>query len=101
MASEFLDLLALGPMLLGNKIDHLLVWTNIYIIGQLVQNGLFFCCRVLPLWVGARGVEFDWRYIQMSFDSNVSLVRFHHTCYCCVETFDSIVITMFKVSLLW
>ncbi|KAK6173807.1 hypothetical protein SNE40_017202 [Patella caerulea] len=32
--------------------------------------------RVIPLWVGARGVEFDWKYVQMSFDSNVSLV--HH-----------------------
>merc|ERR1719419_1582343 len=32
--------------------------------------------RFLPLWVGARGIEFDWKYIQMSFDSNVSLV--HH-----------------------
>lgn len=32
--------------------------------------------RFLPLWVGARGVEFDWKYIQMSFDSNISLV--HH-----------------------
>lgn len=30
--------------------------------------------RVVPLWVGARGVEFDWKYIQMSLDSNVSLV---------------------------
>lgn len=32
--------------------------------------------RFLPLWVGARGMEFDWKYIQMSLDSNVSLV--HH-----------------------
>lgn len=31
--------------------------------------------RLLPLWVGARGVEFNWKYIQMSFDANVSLVR--------------------------
>ncbi|XP_013388016.1 transmembrane protein 147 [Lingula anatina] len=31
--------------------------------------------RCLPLWVGARGVEFDWKYIQMSFDSNISLVQ--------------------------
>ena len=31
--------------------------------------------RLLPLWVGARGVEFDWKYIQTSFDANVSLVR--------------------------
>ncbi|RXM90706.1 Transmembrane protein 147 [Acipenser ruthenus] len=29
--------------------------------------------RCIPLWVGARGIEFDWRYIQMSFDSNISL----------------------------
>ncbi|KAK2178447.1 hypothetical protein NP493_543g01027 [Ridgeia piscesae] len=31
--------------------------------------------RFLPLWVGARGIEFDWKYIQMSFDSNVSLMQ--------------------------
>ena len=87
MASAFSDLLALGPMLLGNNLDILLVWS----VGSKCQ---FFCCRVLPLWVGARGVEFDWRYIQMSFDSNVSLVRFHHTCYCCVDSFDFKVITV-------
>lgn len=29
---------------------------------------------LVPLWVGARGLEFDWKYIQMSFDANVSLV---------------------------
>ncbi|XP_064617629.1 BOS complex subunit TMEM147-like [Liolophura sinensis] len=34
--------------------------------------------KFLPLWVGARGIEFDWKYILMSFDSNVSLV--HHIC---------------------
>ncbi|GBL97513.1 Transmembrane protein 147 [Araneus ventricosus] len=32
--------------------------------------------RLVPLWVGARSVEFDWKYLQMSFDSNISLV--HH-----------------------
>jgi len=31
--------------------------------------------RLLPLWVGARGMEFDWKYMQMSFDANISLVR--------------------------
>ena len=30
--------------------------------------------RFLVLWVGAKGVEFNWRYIQMSLDSNVALV---------------------------
>ncbi|KAK3697918.1 hypothetical protein QZH41_013005 [Actinostola sp. cb2023] len=29
--------------------------------------------RLLPLWVGARGMEFDWKYMQMSFDANISL----------------------------
>ena len=32
--------------------------------------------RVLFLWVGARGTEFDWKYMQKSFDSNISLVHF-------------------------
>ncbi|GFS57977.1 transmembrane protein 147 [Trichonephila clavipes] len=32
--------------------------------------------RLVPLWVGARNVEFDWKYLQMSFDSNINLV--HH-----------------------
>lgn len=35
---------------------------------------LLWFFRCLPLWVGARGIEFDWKYIQMSFDSNISLV---------------------------
>lgn len=30
--------------------------------------------RVLALWVGAKGVEFNWIYIQMSLDANISLV---------------------------
>ncbi|XP_076028367.1 BOS complex subunit TMEM147 [Oratosquilla oratoria] len=34
--------------------------------------------RALPLWVGARGLEFDWKYIQLSLDANISLV--HHLC---------------------
>jgi len=36
----------------------------------------FLLTRVLFLWVGARGVEFDWKYLQGSFESNVSLVHF-------------------------
>ncbi|XP_038065486.1 transmembrane protein 147-like [Patiria miniata] len=31
--------------------------------------------RVLPLWFGARGTEFDWKYIQMSLESNVNLIQ--------------------------
>nr|CAH7729498.1 unnamed protein product [Callosobruchus chinensis] len=31
--------------------------------------------RALLLWVGARGAEFDWIYIQKSFESNILLVQ--------------------------
>lgn len=41
-----------------------------------VKNCLAVLNRCIPLWVGARGIEFDWKYIQMSFDSNISLVRY-------------------------
>ena len=27
--------------------------------------------RVIFLWVGARGIEFDWKYIQNSFEANI------------------------------
>lgn len=30
--------------------------------------------RLLPFWVGARGLGFDWRYIQMGLESNLNLV---------------------------
>lgn len=31
--------------------------------------------RALLLWVGARGAEFDWKYIQKCLESNVSLIQ--------------------------
>lgn len=31
--------------------------------------------RGLVLWVGARGAEFSWLYIQKCLESNISLVR--------------------------
>ncbi|XP_057325896.1 BOS complex subunit TMEM147 [Microplitis mediator] len=31
--------------------------------------------RFLLLWVGARGAEFDWKYIQKSLESNISLIQ--------------------------
>jgi len=36
----------------------------------------FLLTRVIFLWVGARGIEFDWKYIQKSLDTNVSLVHY-------------------------
>nr|CAG4648218.1 EOG090X0CTK [Moina brachiata]SVE93244.1 EOG090X0CTK [Moina brachiata] len=32
--------------------------------------------RLLVLWVGARGTEFDWKFIQKSFEANISIVHF-------------------------
>ena len=32
--------------------------------------------RFLLLWVGARGAEFDWKYIQKSLESNINLVSY-------------------------
>jgi len=30
--------------------------------------------KFAPLWIGARGTEFDWKYIQDSIDANISLL---------------------------
>src|SRR3989338_11038381 len=30
--------------------------------------------RMAPLWMGARGLEFEWRYIQMAILSNISIL---------------------------
>ena len=35
----------------------------------------FLGTRLLPLWFGARGSEFDWIYLQNSLDCNINLVR--------------------------
>jgi len=32
--------------------------------------------RLLPFWVGARGIEFDWKYLQMALESNINLINF-------------------------
>lgn len=34
----------------------------------------FVMTRFVPFWMGARGTEFDWKYIQMSLESNLNLV---------------------------
>jgi len=34
------------------------------------------CTRLVPFWVGARGTEFSWKYIQLGFESNINLI-FH------------------------
>merc|ERR1712141_977954 len=39
--------------------------------------------RIIFLWVGARGIEFDWKYIQNSFDANINLIHYI-TMFCLV-----------------
>ena len=29
---------------------------------------------MLPTWVGARGLEFDWKFFQTSLDCNINMV---------------------------
>eukprot|EP00493_Phyllostaurus_siculus_P011263 UN11421 len=36
----------------------------------------FLTTKLVPLWVGAKGIEFDWKYTQLSLDSNISLVHY-------------------------
>jgi len=36
----------------------------------------FLTTKLIPLWVGARAIEFDWLHTQLSFDSNISLVLY-------------------------
>lgn len=31
------------------------------------------CTRLVPFWIGARGVEFSWKYVQLALESNISL----------------------------
>lgn len=35
----------------------------------------FVMTRFVPFWIGARGTEFDWKYIQMSLESNLNLMQ--------------------------
>ena len=55
--------------------------TLIFLYLQILVAGVgwafadFLLTRVIFLWVGARGIEFDWKYMQKSFDANIDLVR--------------------------
>ena len=71
---DFLDLVGLS-----------LVMKHLRVSGQgelkILAVGLGWGCaelistQLLPLWVQARGLEFSWRYVQLSLDSNISLIQ--------------------------
>jgi len=52
--------------------------TKVLIAGLGWATGDFFLSGALPLWAGARGLQFDWQYLAMSLEANVVLVG--HLC---------------------
>ena len=51
--------------------------TKVLIAGLGWAGAELILSRLLVLWVGARGTEFDWKYIQKSFDANISMVNYN------------------------
>ena len=49
-------------------------------ISLLSGAGFETATQLLPLWLGARSTEFDWKYIQSSFDANINLVSLCIVC---------------------
>eukprot|EP00026_Physarum_polycephalum_P014743 Phypoly_transcript_15291.p1 GENE.Phypoly_transcript_15291~~Phypoly_transcript_15291.p1 ORF type:complete len:235 (+),score=27.60 Phypoly_transcript_15291:219-923(+) len=35
-----------------------------------------FLLKIAPLWIGARGLEFDWKYTQEAIQANIDLLRY-------------------------
>ena len=53
--------------------------------------------KVVPLWFGARGVEFQWANLQGALDSNINLVSLTLQCglvLCTVHTYIQIAYTL-------
>ena len=48
--------------------------TKVLIAGLGWAGAELVLSRLLVFWVGARGTEFDWKYIQKSFEANISIV---------------------------
>lgn len=61
----------------------------LYIVGWGTAQSI--STRILPLWFGARGTEFDWKYVQSSLNANIDLVSTLN---------DSIVIHYYRYSYL-
>jgi len=84
MAFDFLTEFLKLTVDLGDLVGLYLVMQRVAGIGQvkILVAGVgwafaeFLLTRVIFLWVGARGIEFDWKYIQKSLDSNVNLVHY-------------------------
>lgn len=49
-------------------------YRQVLIAGIGWSTGDLILTRALPLWVGARGLQFDWQYIITSLEANVVMV---------------------------
>ena len=59
-----LFLFLLSNVVSGHLVENLL-FSQIMVAGLGWAFADFLLTRVLFLWVGARGVEFDWKYLQV------------------------------------
>jgi len=64
----------LGVFLIMNYVRLNISDLKILAVGLGWATGESFVMRLAPLWIGARGNEFDWSYIVMAVESNISLV---------------------------
>lgn len=53
--------------------------TKVLIAGLGWAGAELVLSRLIVILVGARGTEFDWKYIQKSFDANISMVGVNQT----------------------
>jgi len=49
---------------------------KILIAGLGWSSAEFVTTKLIPLWVGFRAIEFDWKYTMLSFDNNINLVLY-------------------------
>jgi len=64
----------LGVSLIMNYIRLNISDVKILAVGLGWAAGESIVMRLAPLWIGARGNEFDWNYIFMAVESNISLI---------------------------
>lgn len=78
--------------------------TKVLIAGLGWAGAELVLSRLLVFWVGARGTEFDWKYIQKSFEANISIVSlkpFYFGSIRPIDWFISFSRFIFYLQLLW
>lgn len=76
--------------------------TKVLIAGLGWAGAELVLSRLLVFWVGARGTEFDWKFIQKSFEANISIVIPHFVHLVSThEIIDYFLRFIFYLQLLW